>query len=144
MHCAVGAVAVCACMDVHARHVNVAAAAQGAACKHGISPAVQLPMLPQFTRWPHALHGTVAWPTACKHATHHTYKHVLPLPAVEQQLAVVQQADVLIGVHGTALAFSLALPPHAALVEIWPQASKQRLTCASAGRLAAFLVGIDS
>ncbi|KAL4448126.1 hypothetical protein ABPG75_005345 [Micractinium tetrahymenae] len=41
---------------------------------------------------------------------------------VEQQLAVVQQADILIGMHGAALAHALLLPPHAALVELWPQA----------------------
>ena len=41
--------------------------------------------------------------------------------AVEQQLALVQQTDVLVGMHGAGLAHALLLPPHAALVELWPQ-----------------------
>lgn len=44
-----------------------------------------------------------------------------PLTAVEQQLAVVQETDILVGMHGAALAHALLLPPHAALVELWPQ-----------------------
>lgn len=34
---------------------------------------------------------------------------------------MVQQTDILIGMHGAALAYALLLPPHAALVELWPQ-----------------------
>ncbi len=44
-----------------------------------------------------------------------------PLTSVEHQLAVVQATDILIGMHGAALAHALLLPPHAALVELWPQ-----------------------
>lgn len=46
---------------------------------------------------------------------------------MEQQLAVVQQTDILVGMHGAALAHALLLPPHAALVELWPQVGIGRL-----------------
>lgn len=34
----------------------------------------------------------------------------------------MQRADMVIGMHGAALTYSVLLPPHAALVELWPQA----------------------
>lgn len=33
----------------------------------------------------------------------------------------MQRADILIGMHGAALTYSLLMQPHAALVELWPQ-----------------------
>ena len=39
---------------------------------------------------------------------------------------MVQQTDILAGMHGAALAHALLLPPHAALVELWPQVA---VTC---------------
>ncbi|KAI7846398.1 hypothetical protein COHA_000109 [Chlorella ohadii] len=43
----------------------------------------------------------------------------LPL---DQQLAAVAGTDILIGMHGAALTYAFLLSPHAALVELWPQA----------------------
>ena len=40
---------------------------------------------------------------------------------VPEQLRIVQSTDVLVGMHGAALAHALLMPPHAALVELWPQ-----------------------
>lgn len=43
------------------------------------------------------------------------------LPA-EQQIEVISQTDVLIGMHGAALVYSTLQPPYGALVELWPTA----------------------
>ena len=48
---------------------------------------------------------------------------------MEEQFAVVQQTDVLIGMHGAALAHALLLPPHAALVELWPEVGSGHPCC---------------
>ncbi|PRW45163.1 EGF domain-specific O-linked N-acetylglucosamine transferase [Chlorella sorokiniana] len=41
---------------------------------------------------------------------------------LDQQLAAVAGTDILIGMHGAALTYAFLLSPHAALVELWPQA----------------------
>ncbi|KAK3238858.1 hypothetical protein CYMTET_51167 [Cymbomonas tetramitiformis] len=40
-----------------------------------------------------------------------------------EQLEVLANTDILLGMHGAGLAWVVALAPHAALLEIWPQAS---------------------
>ena len=44
--------------------------------------------------------------------------------SLEEQLNLLAGGgtDVLIGMHGAALAWALLLPPHAAVIELWPQA----------------------
>ena len=42
------------------------------------------------------------------------------LPPTEQ-LALVADTDVLVGMHGAALTFSLYMPPHGAVLELWPK-----------------------
>ena len=39
-----------------------------------------------------------------------------------EQLAVIAGTDVLVAMHGAALAYALLMRPHAAVVELWPQA----------------------
>jgi hypothetical protein len=40
---------------------------------------------------------------------------------LSEQLELVSRTDVLVGMHGAALTFALYLPPHAAVVELWPK-----------------------
>ena len=40
---------------------------------------------------------------------------------VAEQLAVVAATDVLVGMHGAALTYSLYLAPHAGVLELWPK-----------------------
>lgn len=42
------------------------------------------------------------------------------LPPTEQ-LALVADTDVLVGMHGAALTFALYMPPHAGVLELWPK-----------------------
>lgn len=42
--------------------------------------------------------------------------------SLPEQLAVVGETDVLVAMHGAALAYTLLMRPHAAVVELWPQA----------------------
>ena len=41
--------------------------------------------------------------------------------SLAEQLKMVASTDVLIGMHGAALAYSILMAPHAAVVELWPQ-----------------------
>ncbi|GAB4817514.1 hypothetical protein N2152v2_004560 [Parachlorella kessleri] len=41
--------------------------------------------------------------------------------SLEEQLKVIAGTDILIGMHGAALAYSMLMAPHAAVVELWPQ-----------------------
>jgi hypothetical protein len=41
--------------------------------------------------------------------------------AVEAQLATVARTEVLVGMHGAALTYALYMPPHGAVVELWPK-----------------------
>lgn len=56
--------------------------------------------------------------------------------AVEEQLGIVQQTDILIGMHGAALTYVALMPPHGALVELWPQVRGWAGGQVGAGRLA--------
>ena len=43
-----------------------------------------------------------------------------PMP-VPEQVALVARTDILIAMHGAALSWAALLPPHAAVLELWPK-----------------------
>lgn len=53
-------------------------------------------------------------------AVHVTRVDLAQLDAMEQ-MRVVADTEVFVGMHGAALMLSMYLPPHAAVVEIWPR-----------------------
>ena len=55
-----------------------------------------------------------------------------PMP-LAAQVELITRADVLLGMHGAGLAWVLLLPPHAAMLELWPQYDRYVLYLSYAG-----------
>ena len=53
---------------------------------------------------------------------------------MEQQLQIIAETDILIGMHGAGLTHTLFLPPHAALVELFPGYGKRPIFFESMAR----------